>query len=69
MRYGYRQDFSEVEKLGLPVPADAEMEAIIEHVSAGAVFPEFSVGNVKKLKAVNIAQVEWVETEKTEIPF
>lgn len=69
VRYGYRQDFSEVEKLGLPVPADAEMEAIIEHVSAGAVFPEFSVGNVKKLKAVNIAQVEWVETEKTEIPF
>ncbi|WP_353854801.1 phage portal protein [Bacillus sp. Bos-x628] len=69
VRYGYRQDFTEVEKLGLPVPVDTEMEAIIEHVSAGAVFPEFSVGNVKKLKAVNIAQVEWVETEKTEIPF
>ncbi|WEZ19125.1 phage portal protein [Bacillus subtilis] len=72
VRYGYRQDFSEVKKLGLidgDAPPGVEMEPIIEHVNANFVFPETSDGNVKTLKALNIAQVQWVETETTEIPY
>ncbi|MED2978795.1 phage portal protein [Bacillus swezeyi] len=72
VRYGYRQDYSELKKMGLiegDAPEGVEMEPIIEHVNASWVFPETSAGNVKQTKAINIAQVEWVETEKTEIPF
>ncbi|AEB25381.1 MULTISPECIES: phage portal protein [Bacillus amyloliquefaciens group] len=72
VRYGYRQDFSEVKKLGLidgDAPEGVEMEPIIEHVNASCVFPEVSDSNVKSLKALNIAQVQWVETETTEIPY
>lgn len=69
VRYGYRQDYSELEKRGLPIPADAVMEPIIEHVSADCVFPETSRGNVKSFKAVNIATVEYVVGKDTEVPF
>jgi len=61
--YGARQDFSEVEAAGLPVP-DVKREAILEAVDACYVFPELSRGSRKKFKAVNIAYVEWV-TEAT----
>src|SRR5690554_8120968 len=51
------------------MPDDAEMEPIIEHVAADCVFPETSRGNVKQYKAVNIATVEWVVSEKKDIPY
>lgn len=69
IRYGYRQDFSEVLRLGGEIPADIKMEPIIEHINAEFVFPEVSHGNVKEFKAVNIATVEYVISDKTAIPF
>lgn len=69
VRYGYQQDYSELTALGVDIPEDVNMTPIIEHVDASCVFPETSFGNVKRFKAVNIATVEWVETEKREIPF
>lgn len=68
-RYGYRQDFSEIEKLGFAIPETIEMEPVIEHVAADCVFPETSRGNVKSYKAVNIATVEYVVSKREEIPF
>lgn len=68
-RFGYRQDYSTLKEIGADIPADAVMEPIIEHVSATAVFPEISAGDVKKFKAIDIAQVEYVSTPKTDIPF
>jgi hypothetical protein len=68
-RYGYRQDFSEVTKLGGSLPANVVMEPIIEHISAENVFPEISRGNVKSFKAVNIATVEYVVSQRDEKPF
>jgi hypothetical protein len=68
-RYGYRQDFSEVEKLTGEKPDGIEMEPIIEHISAELVYPETSRGNIKTFKAVNIATVEYVVTQKSEVPF
>ncbi|RID89015.1 phage portal protein [Mesobacillus zeae] len=74
VRYGRRQDLSEVQSVLSPEAfaqyiADISMEPIIEHVNAETVFPETADGNVKQFKAVNIATIEWVETRKTEIPF
>jgi hypothetical protein len=69
VRYGYRQDFSEVDALGLERPADAVIEPIVEHVNAEFVFPETTRGDVKKFKAINIARVEWVKTPRKEVPF
>jgi hypothetical protein len=70
VRFGYRQDFSEYKALtGEEAPDGVEMEPIIEHVRASAVFPETAKGNVKRFKAINIANIEWVDTGKTEIPF
>jgi hypothetical protein len=69
VRYGYRQDFSEVDALGLERPMDAVIEPIIEHVNAEFVFPETTRGDVKKFKAINIARVEWVKTPRKEVPF
>ena len=66
--YNVRQDFSEVEALGLEVP-DVDAEPIIEAVKAKYVFPELSRGSDKRFKAINIARVEWVETRNDEIPF
>ena len=68
-RYGYRQDFSELAKVGADMPAGIEMEPIIEHINAEFVFPEESRGNVKSFKAVNIATVEYVIDGKTEKPY
>lgn len=69
VRYGYRQDYSELLALGVDLPEIAEMEPVIEHINASNVFPETASGNVKQFKAVNIATVEWVETRKEEIAF
>ncbi|MFZ4454325.1 portal protein [Salibacterium aidingense] len=71
-RYGYREDFSELREYGLidgEAPEWAEMEPIIEHVSAANVFPETKQGDVKSFKAVNVAWVEWVLDKREEIPF
>lgn len=65
VRYGYSEDYSELEALGLPVPTDAEMRPIIEHVDAMTVFPETVEGNIKQFKAINIARLEFVEKKKT----
>jgi hypothetical protein len=67
-RQGYRQDFSEVPAEYRPV---VKSEPIIEAVRADYVFPEFSKGSTKRLKAVNVAWVEWVLTldGKEEIPY
>lgn len=83
VRYGYREDFSEVLKLipeGVSVEEffgtktveeflKAEMEPIIESVPAEFVFPEESPRDRTKFKAINIAFVEWVLEGKEEIPF
>ena len=68
-RYDYRQDYSVLEQMGLPLPGDAEMEPIIEHVAADCVFPQTSSGNVKKFKSVIIASVEWVVDAKKDEPY
>ncbi|MFZ7945673.1 portal protein [Neobacillus sp. 19] len=68
-RYGFRQDFSEVLKIGGSIPAGVTMEPIIEHIGADCVFPETSRGNVKAFKAVRIANVEYVVGKNDEKPF
>lgn len=69
VRYGYRQDFSEVIKMGGTIPDGIKMEPIIEHVAADCVFPETSSGNIKSFKAINIATVEYVVSKDSEKPF
>jgi hypothetical protein len=64
VRYGIREDFSEVPKEFLPEDVSvedffgAEMEPIIETVPAKYVFPEESSRDRNKFKAVNIAFIE-----------
>lgn len=67
-RYGTRQDFSALAELGLSAP-EVELEPIIEHVAADIAFPETADGSVKKFRAIDIAQVEYVETHRTATPF
>lgn len=69
VRYDYRQDYNALTSRGLPIPDDAVMEPIIEHVAADCVFPITSDGNVKKFKSVVIASVEWVVSQKEETPY
>lgn len=74
VRYGYRQDYSELMNVLSTEEFNEfmdgiDMEPIIEHVTATDVFPETSQGNAKSFKAVNIAYVEYVVTEKEEIPY
>jgi len=69
VRYDYRQDYSALTSRGWPIPEDAEMEPIIEHVAADCVFPQTSNGNVKSFKSVVIASVEWVVSQKEDIPY
>jgi Phage portal protein, SPP1 Gp6-like len=74
VRYGYRQDYSEVKNVLSPEEydaymADIKMESIIEHVNADSVFVETARGNVKKFKAINITSIEWIETRKDEVPY
>ncbi|MGN7387733.1 phage portal protein [Sporosarcina sp. SAFN-015] len=74
VRYGYRQDYSEVKNILSPEAYDEfisgkNMEPIIEHVDACCVFPETSRGNVKRFKAINIARVEWVAMRKEDVPY
>lgn len=69
VRYGYRQDYSELDAMGFELPTDAVMEPVIEHVNASTVFPEVSENNVKRFKAINIATVEYIETKKREYVY
>lgn len=69
VRYDYRQDYSVLKEIGKEPPEDAEMEPIIEHITADCVFPEIANGNVKAFKAVNIASVEWVVGKKADVPY
>lgn len=68
-RFGMRQDFAEVTKMGGSIPSDVKMEPIIEHVNAEFVYPELSRGNVKSFKAINIATVEYVVSDREDVPF
>lgn len=61
--YAYRNDFSELEAIGLPKPDDVKPEPIIESVDPSQVFPELSRGSKKRFKAINIAWIETVETK------
>ncbi|WP_276914100.1 portal protein [Aneurinibacillus aneurinilyticus] len=61
--YSYRNDYSELEALGIPQPDGVKPEPIIESVDPSQVFPELSRGSKKRFKAVNIAWVETVETQ------
>lgn len=63
VRYGYRQDYSELDAYGLPYPGTAVKEPIIESVNPSLVFPEVVQGSTRTFKAYNIA---WVEVEKSE---
>lgn len=68
VRYGYREDLSELRALiGDNLPDHFEMEPIIEHVRADAVFPEVSLKNVKKFAAINVTTLEWVGKDGTVI--
>ena len=69
VRYDYRQDYDALLTRGLPIPDAAIMEPIIEHVAADCVFPITSNGNVKKFKSIVIASVEWVVSQKEDIPY
>ncbi len=69
VRYGKRNDYSELNNYGLREPVGLKSEPIIEHVKADLVYPEVSDGNVKKFKAINICQLEWVDVGKREIPY
>jgi len=75
VRYGYREDFSEVPKELLPEGVSveeflgAEMEPIIESVPAEFVFPEESPRDRTKFKAINIAFIEWQLEGKEEVPY
>lgn len=69
VRYGYRDDYSALTALGLPIPEDVNFEPIIEHVTADNVFPVTADGNIKKFKSVNIASVEWVVSKKKDTPY
>ncbi|QVY62980.1 phage portal protein [Cytobacillus gottheilii] len=74
VRYGYRQDLSEVRNLLSPeafaeYQAQFDAEPIIEHVNAEFVYPELSRGNVKSYKAVNICTVEYVVSKREDVPF
>ncbi len=67
VRFGKREDASELEKYKLK--STARSEAIIEHAAADMVFPEVVEGNVKKFKAMNVCQIIWVDEGKKEIPY
>ncbi|MFD2704641.1 portal protein [Salibacterium lacus] len=76
VRYGYRQDYSELtgilsaEEFNAFLEENADMEPIIEHVTATDVFPEISNGDAKSFKAVNIAYIEYVVNWRgEEIPY
>lgn len=66
--YANRDDMSEAIALGLSVDQTIiSPEPVIEAVDASQVFPEFSRGSKKRLKAVNIAWIECVKTNSSVI--
>jgi Phage portal protein, SPP1 Gp6-like len=67
--YGYREDYSELERLGLRIPETVQPEVIIENIPANIVFPEVSDKDRRKFKAVNIAYVSYQDEGKEEIPY
>jgi hypothetical protein len=62
VRYGYRQDFSELLAFGGEIPDTVPMESIIEAVNPNYVFPEESGKNAKSFKAVNVAYVQYEDS-------
>lgn len=58
--FSYRNDYSELLELGLPIPKDAKREVVIQTVHPSYVFPELARGSMNQFKAVNIAYVEWL---------
>jgi hypothetical protein len=71
--YNYRQDYSELYKLqrlypdaNIQIPKNAKPELVIESVNPSYVFPEMKRGSTTEFKGVNIAYVEWLETDRTE---
>lgn len=67
-RYDTRQDYSALAEMGV-TPENNRIEPIIEHVAAELVFPELSVGSAKKFRAIDIAQVHYVDEGKKETPY
>lgn len=65
VRYGVSQDFSAL-PAGVPLPTDIKAEPIIEQIDAGIVFPELARGSKKRFKAVNLAWIEYVVTDREE---
>lgn len=66
--HSYRQDYSALADYGLEPPTDIKPEPILEAVNPEYVFVERSEGAVKKVKAVNIARVVWIQ-ERTNKKF
>lgn len=62
--YDYREDYSELLSMGLPIPDEVEPEVIIEPVPANFVFPETANLNNKKFKAINICYVSYQDRKK-----
>lgn len=68
--YANRDDASEIQALGLPVPDGLlDPEPVIETIPAHLVFPELAKGSRKKFKAVNICAVEYVNEGDDEVPY
>lgn len=68
--YANRDDASEIQELGLPVPVGLlDPEPIIESIPAHLVFPELAKGSRKKFKAVNICTVEYVAEGDKDVPY
>jgi hypothetical protein len=61
--HDYRNDYSELEALGLPKPVDAKRETVIQTVNPSYVFPELAKGSSTAFKAVNIAYVQWLDKD------
>jgi hypothetical protein len=73
--FNYRQDFTELFKmqrsLGIEpmIPDTVKPEIVMQSLSPEMVFPELAKGSKKDFKAVNIANIEWVQIGKDEIPY
>ena len=66
VRYGYREDYSELLALGMEIPEGAKLEPIIEHANANTTFPEMATGDDKNFKAVNLTRIESIPNEEVD---
>lgn len=66
VRYGFREDYSELLASGGEIPEGVKLEPIVEHVQPKQVFPELSDGEEKRFKAVNITRLEALPKEVVE---